>query len=52
MNCPTCGYDFDETKTLECPRCGDSFDCSALTCSDCELCTGIFGPIRQKLRGQ
>ncbi|MFC7045157.1 hypothetical protein ACFQH6_06770 [Halobacteriaceae archaeon GCM10025711] len=40
MRCPTCDYEFDETNGLQCPRCGEALSCGAVSCGDCNACSG------------
>lgn len=46
MKCPTCSYEFDAAKGLECPRCGDSFSCSSLSCGDCGACPSMVASVK------
>ena len=46
MICPACAYEFDPAEGLECPRCGETVSCSAVSCAECEACSGVLGRLR------
>jgi hypothetical protein len=45
--CPECGYEVDPNSGLQCPRCGSTLNCSSLSCSECNACSGVFEQLRR-----
>jgi DNA-directed RNA polymerase subunit RPC12/RpoP len=50
--CPDCGYQVDPSTGLQCARCGATLNCSSLSCSECDACSGVFDELRRVTRQQ
>jgi predicted nucleic acid-binding Zn ribbon protein len=50
MNCPTCDYEFDLSRGLQCPRCGEAIDCGEIGCANCDACSSVFERLGRRVR--
>ncbi|QSG16171.1 hypothetical protein [Halapricum desulfuricans] len=50
MICPSCDFDFDPARGLQCPRCGEAIDCSEIGCANCDACNDVFQQVTRRIR--